>query len=511
VLAVVNTNTPPYDDLKNPFSGTGHVPFLIKQDEKEKSIMHLSYRVEKAIDQAIGRRILSSCWLVAGLGVSIFQMLLLAQAWSLHQQAFVPACLVSAWVLGGIVGIRLRADARFLGMSVVLCALFWLDGTHFISWQTTIGLFSSWMVHVSSLVVCALLLGAISTAWLSQRRLWSPAGEQVTLSRTLIGTTAGLFVVWVFPSWAWLLGLLGVLPLLVFDLRFANRAPQPEETGVVEAWVSRYWQPESRQLRFLSSALPRNRWWSYLVERAQESKGFLLLTLLASSAAVILGGVWGAVPTAFAGGMFETHELDKLGWLLVGQIVALVIGVCWFRAERGVIPSCDLTRHSEMREKHHGTQSYFILSQLSECLTEHLNQVLQRGEYSIVQVFLAHFLPQMLDGIDLWTICWLKNQAHILRHLQIFGPVPARLIDLHDNKVVGKITGHLSQKEIHHRRIGVWQDERGHQALLWSHGCIDIAELANDLPRSFRSHSRPGPSAFGPITPSKASLILGHF
>ena len=49
---------------------------------------------------------------------------------------------------------------------------------------------------------------------------------------------------------------------------------------------------------------------------------------LASSAAVILGGVWAVVPTAFAGGMLETHELDKLGWLLGGQFIALVIGVC---------------------------------------------------------------------------------------------------------------------------------------------------------------------------------------
>jgi len=63
----------------------------------------------------------------------------------------------------------------------------------------------------------------------------------------------------------------------------------------------------------------------------------VLLTLLASSAAVILGGVWGAVPTAFAGGMLETHELGKLGWLLAGQIIALVVGVCWYRASRGVV------------------------------------------------------------------------------------------------------------------------------------------------------------------------------
>jgi hypothetical protein len=63
----------------------------------------------------------------------------------------------------------------------------------------------------------------------------------------------------------------------------------------------------------------------------------VLLTLLASSVAVILGGIWGAVPTAFAGGMLETHELDTLGWLLGGQIVALVIGACWFRALRGMV------------------------------------------------------------------------------------------------------------------------------------------------------------------------------
>ena len=34
--------------------------------------MNQRYRVEKAIDQAIGRRILSTCWLLAGLGVLYF-------------------------------------------------------------------------------------------------------------------------------------------------------------------------------------------------------------------------------------------------------------------------------------------------------------------------------------------------------------------------------------------------------------------------------------------------------
>jgi hypothetical protein len=299
--------------------------------------MSQRYRIEKAIDQAIGRRILSTCWLCAGLGISIFQMLLLAQAWSLSLQAFVPACMASAWVLGALLGMRLRADARLWGSSLVLCTLLWLEGSRCISWQITTVLLPSVLWHLCTLLALAFLLGTISTAWLSQRRLWSPAGEQVTLARALVGTTAGLFVVWVLPAWAGLLGLTCVMPLLVFDLRFARRAPQPEETGVVEAWVGRYWRPDLRPLRLSTASLPRNWWWSYLVERARESKGYGLLTLLASSAAVILGGVWGAVPTAFAGGMLETYELDKLGWLLGGQIIALVIGVCWFRASRGVV------------------------------------------------------------------------------------------------------------------------------------------------------------------------------
>ncbi len=298
--------------------------------------MSQRYRVEKAIDPAIGRRMLSTSWLLAGLGSSLFQMLLLAQAWSLSRQAFVPACMASVWVLGAVVGTRVRADARLWGSSLVLGALLWLGGTRLVSWQATL-LLPMTVMHLGALASWALLLGTISTAWLSQRRLCSPTGERVTLARALVGTTAGLFVVWVLPAWAGLLGLTCVMPLLAFDVRFASRAPQPGETSVVEAWIGRYWRPDLRPLRLRTASLPWNWWWSYLVERAQESKGYVLLTLLASSAAVILGGVWGAVPTAFAGGMLETHELDKLGWLLGGQIIALVLGICWFRASRAVV------------------------------------------------------------------------------------------------------------------------------------------------------------------------------
>jgi len=83
-----------------------------------------------------------------------------------------------------------------------------------------------------------------------------------------------------------------------------------------------------------------------------------------------------------------------------------------------------------MREKHHGTQSFCVLSQVAECLAKDLKQVLQGGKNAIVQVFLAQFLPQMFNRVDFRAISGLKDQPDILWHLQLFGPVPARITRL---------------------------------------------------------------------------------
>lgn len=147
--------------------------------------MSQRYRVEKAIDQSIGRRILSTCWLFAGLGISTFQMLLLAQAWSLNQQAFVPACMASAWVLGAVLGMYLRADTRLWGSCLVLCALLWLGSTQFISWRTTTLLLPVEGVHLFALAVLAFLLGTISMAWLSQQRAKVKLKKQCSISLSL--------------------------------------------------------------------------------------------------------------------------------------------------------------------------------------------------------------------------------------------------------------------------------------------------------------------------------------
>lgn len=102
----------------------------------------------------------------------------------------------------------------------------------------------------------------------------------------------------------------------------------------------------------------------------------------------------------------------------------------------------------------------------------------------------------MFDGIDFGTVSRLKDQAHILWHLKVFGAVPAGLIDLHDNKRVGKVLGHLGQEEIHHLGVGPRENERGQQPLLRSDRRIDIAGLAN----------APAPTSIG----SRAEVLFGN-
>ncbi len=297
--------------------------------------MRRTHVTEQMIDPVIGRRIFTLCWFCAGMGVSILQMQLLAQAWSVHRQALAPACIVSAWVLGSLVGSRRRTTTGVWRGGLLACTLLWCIGTRLVSWR--IGLVPTTWLSDGALIAVSMLMGTISTAWLVQQRPWPVTGERAALARGLVGTTVGLFTVWVLPDWAGLITLACLIPLLVLDARPAGRSPLPAMGSVVESWVSRYWNPDRWQVQLEVRSLPRTWWWSYLATRAQDTKGYVPLTLLASGSAVILGAIWGAVPTPFAAGLAGTHELGKLGWLLGGQIVALAIGACCVLVARNVV------------------------------------------------------------------------------------------------------------------------------------------------------------------------------
>ena len=290
---------------------------------------------EQMIDPIIGRRIFTLCWFCAGLGVSILQMQLLAQAWSVHRQALAPACIVSAWVLGSLVGSRRRTTARMWGGCLLACTLLWCVGTRLVSWPT--GLVPTTWLSDGALIIIAMVLGVISTMWLLQQRPWPEAFERAALARGLLGTTAGLCAVWMLPTWAGLIALACLIPLWFSTVDLPGVVLFPRlgvwsrigsgDTGILRASKCNW--------RCAPCHAPGGgRIWQ---DVRRNSSGYIPLTLLASGSAVILGVIWGAVPTPFAAGLAGTHELGKLGWLLGGQIVALVFGACCALVARNLV------------------------------------------------------------------------------------------------------------------------------------------------------------------------------
>ncbi len=100
--------------------------------------MKKTLAASRTTDLAIAGRIFTGCWLSASLGVSILQMTLLAQAWLISRSALVPACMVSSWVLGSLLGARLRATPRLLGGCLVACALLFPVAPRLISWRVAL-------------------------------------------------------------------------------------------------------------------------------------------------------------------------------------------------------------------------------------------------------------------------------------------------------------------------------------------------------------------------------------
>jgi hypothetical protein len=293
--------------------------------------------IQHALDLVIGRRLFTTCWLSASLGVSVVQMRLLAQAWLVLPHALAPACMMSAWILGSLFGMRVPVATRVWGSSTLGGILLWVMGPSLVLWHLPLGMVSPALVSMAALATLAVFLGASSTAWLVQQHSWPGVGERLALARSLVGLTVGLVVAWLLPAVAGLIALTCCLPLVALDFLLSGCAPLPRSRGIAASWIGRYWTADRWQLQLDRRTRPWRWWWSFLRERSQDSQGYLPLTLIASGVAVVLGGVWGAVPTPFAASLGATHTLDKLTWLLGGQFVILVLATGLLGAARNVI------------------------------------------------------------------------------------------------------------------------------------------------------------------------------
>ena len=286
-------------------------------------------------DISIGETFLNGSWLLAAAGISVTQMLLLAEAWRQSQLATLTACVASAWFIGALLG-RIAANALRRGSAPP--AIVW--GVAFPGSALILQLWARGIDNTSALpsspdpatrillcLVLALVLGLLGALWLGQSRKWEPVGARAELCRNAVCPMFGLVMVWCFPQGSDLVGLVCLLPLLLLNLLDHFCVQRISLAGRVTGnMLCPQAGPASWPPLRLEWQLGRIGWWrTYLVQQ-----GYAVQTLLASGTAILLGALWSVLPTPFAAGLAESNETYKLIALLAGQVAALVAATWLF-------------------------------------------------------------------------------------------------------------------------------------------------------------------------------------
>jgi len=321
----------------------------------------MSYRKQRAAplptpSSAVTGIVRNGSWFTAVWGATVFLAVVLAQAWNEAQSATRTACIASAWLLGCLLGVRLRYALRrstFVAAPLWACAYLACA----LAWQLAIApwLELSPLNRPAALWNAALLLGAVaflmgvtSTCWLGQGRPWFAAGEHVSLAREMVCLPLGLFVTWALPQWTVLLGFLFLVPLFVLDLAHAVRLAVSAGGGTDDA---RSWASAGGPAAWPHLQLDRrgsSRWWwvAYLARRR-----YIPPTVLATGLLVVTGGIWFSIPTPFVATLVLTHQVRTLYWLIAGTLAALAVGRLILGKSRGVVGASDRLIPQEQQKR----------------------------------------------------------------------------------------------------------------------------------------------------------------
>jgi hypothetical protein len=305
----------------------------------------MNYRKSRpsSLTNAVAGFVPNACWFAAAWGAVVFLTGVLAQAWNEEQSATRTACVAAAWLLGCLLGVRLGHTSR---RSSIAATPLWA-GAYLacaLAWQLEI---SPWLEHPHGAVLwsdalllgaVALLMGTASSCWLERRKGWPAVGEHVSLARELVCLPLGLFVTWVLPQWAGLLGFLLLAPLFVLDLARLGRLAFSGRIGMDEArsWASAEEPADWPPLRLEGGGSSRWWWVSYLARRR-----YIPPTVLAVGLGTLTVGIWFSIPTPFVATLIEDHQVRTLYWLIAGTLAAPAVGWLMLSKSRGVIGAPD--------------------------------------------------------------------------------------------------------------------------------------------------------------------------
>ncbi len=138
-----------------------------------------------------------------------------------------------------------------------------------------------------------------------------------------------------------------------------------------------------------------------------------------------------------------------------------------------------------------------------------IEDVVVAFEDSVREPVVAHILPNILDGIELWRFGGQGDERHVFGHLQLRGDVPPGLVD-EQNGVGAGFDGERDFLEMQRHRLGVAKghDETGRLAERRTNGAEDIGRGGSLISQGERARSAFGPASRDLVLLADAGFVL---
>ena len=143
-----------------------------------------------------------------------------------------------------------------------------------------------------------------------------------------------------------------------------------------------------------------------------------------------------------------------------------------------------------------GHDGPWLIGELVPSVAAVIEQVFVGSEDSVGKPIVAHELPDILDGVQLGTFGWQRQDGDVLGHDEVVREMPSGLIDEEHSMPAGRdLGGDLGEMQAHCLGVAVWQHERGALAGSGTDGAEDIGGGGALIVRRAGAAATPGPAA----------------
>ena len=122
----------------------------------------------------------------------------------------------------------------------------------------------------------------------------------------------------------------------------------------------------------------------------------------------------------------------------------------------------------------------------------------------------SEMIPYVLHRVEFRAVRRQIDETDVLGLDKRFRSVPSGIVNEHDDEIIPEVFGYMLQKQVHHFRVRIGQNQGGHLAQSHTNDAVHVYECPDDLPWDFGTHAFGRPTVGGAaIDSSESTLILG--